>query len=72
MGDFNMVEHHADKTRQCPLLILHRERILFDAMKLALQIEDHPRSAHSLPYSWDNYRPQSGRILARLDRLYLF
>lgn len=72
MGDFNMVEHRADKTRQCPTMIPHRERLLFNAMKSALQVEDHPRSANSLRFSWDNNPPQEARTLARLDRLYIF
>lgn len=72
MGDFNMVEHQADKTRQCISMIPRRERTLFDAMKMSLQVEDHPRSTASLRFSWDNNRPQAARVLARLDRLYIF
>lgn len=72
MGDFNMVENKADKTRQCSSMISIRERILFDAMKSSLQLEDPPRSAASLRFSWDNNRPLAARVMARLDRLYLF
>ncbi|KAG0605467.1 hypothetical protein M758_9G061900 [Ceratodon purpureus] len=72
LGDFNMVEGRSDKTRQCSALIPARERLLFDAMKVALNVHDNPRSAGSLKYSWDNNRDQEARVLARLDRLYLF
>ncbi|KAG0558298.1 hypothetical protein KC19_10G017200, partial [Ceratodon purpureus] len=72
LGDFNIVEHRADKTRQCPNMIPRRERILFEAMKSTLGVEDHPRSTTSLRFSWDNNRPEVARVLARLDRLYLF
>ena len=72
IGDFNMVKDRSDKTRQGSVLAPARERLLFEAMKVALNVEDHPRSNGSLRYSWDNNRAQEARVLARLDRMYLF
>lgn len=46
--------------------------MLFDAFKATLNVEDHPRSAGSLRFSWYNNRAGVERALARLDRLYLF
>jgi hypothetical protein len=41
-------------------------------MKQHLQIEDNPHSSNSGCFSWDNFRLDGRRILARLDRLYVF
>lgn len=72
MVDFNMVEHQANKTRHSVTMIPLQERILFDAMKLALQVTYNPQSNGSPRFSWDNNRPGEHRILAWLGRLYLF
>jgi len=71
-GDFNMVENRNDKTNPCGRMIPTLERALFLNLKRHLQIEDNPRSQGSLPFSWDNFRDDGHRILARLDRIYLF
>lgn len=71
LGDFNMVERRADKTRQNASMIPMCERILFNALKTSLNVDDPPQSAHSLPYSWHNM-PNIARFLARLYQCYVF
>lgn len=51
VGDFNMVENRGDTTRQSGALIPFRERVLFEAMKTRLNVEDHSRSPGSLRFS---------------------
>ncbi|KAG0504512.1 hypothetical protein KC19_N025700, partial [Ceratodon purpureus] len=72
LGDFNMVEARCDKNRPNASMIPRRERELFDALKCTLHVEDPPRTAGSLRYSWENGRDAEVRSLARLDRLYVF
>ncbi|OAE29935.1 hypothetical protein AXG93_773s1760 [Marchantia polymorpha subsp. ruderalis] len=72
LGDFNMVERRADKTCQSAALVPMRKRIIFNGMKGALKVDEPPLSAHSLPFSCDNQRPQAAHSLARLNRLYMF
>lgn len=67
MGDFNMVEARADKSSLCGRMISGRERLLFNTLKTALQVAEPPREANGLNYTWDNFRFNGTRILARLD-----
>jgi hypothetical protein len=48
------------------------KRRLFNALKSQLHINDNPHSLESQKFSWNNLREDRARILARLDRLYLF
>jgi hypothetical protein len=41
-------------------------------MKRHLQVEDNPHFPGSSRLSWDNFQPDGQRILARLDRFYVF
>jgi hypothetical protein len=50
----NMVEDKEDKFSMCGKLIPNKERILWDALKLALEIHEPTRSNSSLRLSWDN------------------
>lgn len=54
VGDFNMVKTWSDKSCHNASMIPNLERLLFDAMKTALNVDDNPLSAGSLRYSWDN------------------
>lgn len=72
LGDFNMVENWADKTRQFSTMVSLLERALFEAMRTALRVNDNLRSAGSLRFSWDNNRQGTEHCLARLDRIYFF
>lgn len=67
-----MVESRQDKTNPCGRLVPSLERSLFTNLKNHLNVVDSPRSTPSLPFLWDNYRSNGLRILARLDRIYLF
>jgi hypothetical protein len=50
-----------------------RERLVFVAMKVALQVEDHTCTEGSLKFSSDNQQVGgSHRHLARFDRIYIF
>jgi len=71
-GDFNMVEQRHDRTNPYGRMILAAERTLFSNLKRHLHVDDNPRSDGSLLYSWDNFRDDGHRILARLDMVYLF
>jgi exonuclease III len=70
-GDFNMVEDKEDKFSMCGRLIQNKERLLWDALKLALEIHEPTRSNRNLKFSWDNRRSGGDRIMARLDHIYI-
>jgi hypothetical protein len=70
--DFNMVEHRKDKTNQCGRMIPLAERVLFNAMKIHLQVGDNLCSPNSQKFNWNNLRNDGSRVLARLDRIYVF
>ena len=67
-----MVESRQDKTNPCGRLILTSEGLIFQAMKRYLQVEGNPYSLGSSRFSWDNFRLDGQRILAQLDRFYVF
>jgi hypothetical protein len=50
----NMVEDKEDKSSMCGKLIPNKERFLWDALKLALEIHEPTRSNISVKPSWDN------------------
>jgi hypothetical protein len=50
----NMVEDKEDKSSMYGKLIPNKERLLWDALKLALEIHEPTRSSKSLKLSWDN------------------
>lgn len=72
LGDFNMVERHSDKFSQSSRSLSAPERLLFNGLKDTLQVEECSRTNPSLSYSWDNGRSGSARVMARLDRVYIF
>lgn len=72
IGDFNMVERRCDKSSSGGSTLSSHERLLFDGVKQALQVEEAPLTQPSLIYSWDNARADAARIMARLDRCYIF
>jgi len=70
-GDFNMVEDKVDKSSMCGRLIPNKERLLWDALKLALEIHESTRSNRNLKFSWDNQRSGRHKIMAKLDHIYI-
>ena len=48
------------------------EQLVFEALKAFLQVGEPARLSDSLKFSWNNYRQDGLRILARLDRFYIF
>lgn len=72
LGDFNMVEKREDKTSKCGKAISSHERLLFNTLKDSLQIEELPLTNPSLAFSWDNACSDSSRVMACLDRCYIF
>jgi exonuclease III len=70
-GDFNMVEDKEDKSSMCEKLIPYKERLLWDALKLASEIHEPTGSNKSLKFSWDNQRSGGERIMARLDHIFI-
>ena len=71
LSDFNFVERRQDKTNACDRLVPMIERMVFEALKAFLQIDEPSRSLDNLKFSWDNYRLDGLRVLARLDRFYV-
>jgi hypothetical protein len=71
-GDFNFVEYRNDKTNSYGRMVPLSERLVFNDLKQRLQINEPPRSADSLRFSWDNLYQDGSRILAQLDRCYVF
>jgi hypothetical protein len=67
----NMVEDKEDKSLMCGKLIPNKERFLWDALKLALEIYEPTRSNKSLKFSWDNQKSKGKIIMPRLDRIYI-
>lgn len=67
-----MVEARHNKTNLCSWLVPIGEHILFQALKQHFHVADNPKSPHTLKFSWDNCRGDDARVLARLDRFYLF
>lgn len=71
-GDMNMVKNRHDKTNPCDKLLPIQERAIFTTLKRHFSVEDNPRSHGSLMFSWDNLQGDGSRILAHLDRMYIF
>ncbi|KAG0620297.1 hypothetical protein M758_4G205500, partial [Ceratodon purpureus] len=72
MGDLNMVERRADKSSACGRMLPAFERHTFELLKTGLNLDEPPLAPDSLRYSWDNLRSNGARVLARLDRAYVF
>lgn len=72
LGDYNMVERKADKSSLCGKTMPAQERLLFNALKESIQVAEYPRTVPTLTYSWDNARSDGARVMARLDRVYVF
>jgi len=72
LGDFNMVERRSDKTSASGSSISTHERLLFNGLKDSLQVVEYPLTSPSLAFSWDNARHDADRIMAGLDRCYVF
>ncbi len=67
----NMVEDKEDKSSMCGKLIPNKERLLWYALKLALEIHEPTRSNKSLKLSWDNQKSGRKIIMPRLDWIYI-
>lgn len=67
-----MVERRCDKSSICGRMMSSIERSLFNGLKEALQVAEAPLTSPSIRYSWDNARQDHNRIMARLDRCYVF
>lgn len=67
-----MVKQRHDKTNPCSHTITAVERILFSNLKQHLHIDDNSHFDGNLSYSWDKFKDDGHRILARLGRIYLF
>ena len=72
IGDFDFVESRCDKTNACNMLIPMAEKLVFQACKAFLLIEESNCSVSNLKFFWNNYRSHGSRILACLDRFYCF
>ena len=67
-----MVERARDKSSFCSRLINALEKLIWEATKLGLNIQDKFTVSQGLSYTWDNGQQDGQRILARLDRFYTF
>ena len=70
LDDFNFVKRRQDKRSACGRLVPMAKRMVFEALKTFLQVEELARLVDSSKFSWDNYRMDGLRILARVDRFY--
>ena len=66
------MECRQDKTNACGHLVPMTKRMVFEVLKAFLQADEPSRSPDSLKFSWDNYRSDGLRVLAQLDRFYVF
>jgi len=65
VGDFNMVEHHSNiKSSTYGRMMSAPERLLFNGLKEALQIQEFPLTQPSLVYSWDNGKLDNDKVMA--------
>ena len=71
-GDFNFVEFWHDKTSSCNRLVPLQVKLVFNALKLFLNVSEPQCSADSQCYSSDNFRRDGQRVLVLLNRCYLF
>jgi exonuclease III len=71
-GDWNMVEQARDKSSRGGRIISEVEKFEFELLKAHLQVSDFFKNDQLLAYTWDNHRSDGHRVLARLDRFYLF
>jgi len=67
-----MVEHKEDKLLACGKIISNKEWLSWKALKLALDVSQPIRSMENVKYSWDNLQSDNERIMARLDKVYVF
>jgi len=67
-----MVEHKEDKLLACGKIISNKEWLSWKALKLALDVSEPIRSMENVKYSWDNLQSDNERIMARLDKVYVF
>ena len=71
-GDFNMVESPLDRSKfSCSHLMRLKEELTWGDIKTN-NIEDFFTRDDGPIHSWDNLQDGMIRILARLDRFYLF
>jgi hypothetical protein len=63
----NMFEDREDKFSMYRKLIPNKERLSWDALKLALEIHEPTRSSKSLKLSWDNQKNGGKIIMPGLD-----
>ena len=71
-GDFNFVEFRQNKTISCSRLVPMRERLVFGALKLFLDVDKPSRSTDNQRFFWNNFRSNGRCVLARLDECYIF
>lgn len=71
-GDWNFVEHRADKFTMCGKIISPAEQHAFATLIGALNLEEIFPRHNAIKFSWDNRQREGMRILARLDRFYSF
>jgi hypothetical protein len=71
-GDWNAVEHGEDKSMTCGKITIDGEKLLFEQLTSALKVKDAFPNTSPIKYSWDNKKQDRIKILARLDRMYLF
>jgi hypothetical protein len=67
-----MVEHKEDKLLACGKIISNKDWLSWKALKLALDVSEPIRSMENVKYSWDNLQSDNERIMARLDKVYVF
>jgi exonuclease III len=71
-GDWNVVEDSLDKSTRCGRILTGMELLEFNLLKTQLSVQDFFSRHNPITYTWDNFRRDGERVLARLDREYSF
>jgi hypothetical protein len=67
-----MVENHEAKLSTYGKLLLKKEKLSWEALKIALDVEELVRTMIGSPwYSWNNQRNELKWLMAKLDRVYI-
>ena len=71
-GNLNVIESTYDKSSLELRIIIDKERHELVTLKATPSIEDFFSYNQPIIFSWDNKRLGEGRVMARLDRFYIF
>jgi hypothetical protein len=71
-SDWNFVEDQRDKSNNRASIVSGEEGRLFQELKETFQVVDPFPRNNKISFSWDSRRRDGSRILAHLDRFYMY